>query len=472
MSESRQQHTSTGHHHVYVPAPAPELTEEAVRRIAQPGPQVRLWLWVLGGLTALGLVGLIIRIAGGFAHTAPWGYSAAMLAYLVTTAQSAPLVAVALRLVKADWRRPVTRAAELFTVTGLVGLFLYIPLLIALPPLFDRADPTHDRLNIWMNWTLFGIDASKAYGFIGFMTLLALGLALLYFSALPDFALLRDHGPDKRRGLYARLARGWTGTPRQWEVLRTGLGIVGAFYFMFLIFVHFLVSTDFSLSMVPGWWSAIFPAQRALVGLQSAVAVTLVTLLAFRKLGGLERHIHVDQFWGLSKLLLALTLLWFYFWWSEFITVWYGRTPKEQNILQLFMFGPYRIPFFLAFTLNFVLPFLCLIWNQVRKSVLGPPLVAIPILIGGLFDQMRLYVGPWSLEEHLTHELEHVPAFLPPGLPDLLIIIGSLAGIVFIYLLASRFIPVLSVWEMKEGALLRKVGRLVRLEMAVIAKPR
>lgn len=471
MSESRQGHTS-GNHHVYVPASAPELTEEAVRRLFQPGPQVSTWLWVFGALTVVGLVGLVIKVIGGFDHTAPWGYSAALLAYLVTTAQSAPLVAIALRLVKADWRRPVTRAAELFTVTGLLSLLLYIPLLVALPPLFDRSDPSHDRLNIWMNWTLLGIDGSKVYGLIGFVTLVVMGLALLYFSALPDFALLRDHAPTKRQGLYARLARGWTGTPRQWEVLRTGLGIVGAFYFMFLVFVHFLVSTDFSLSMVPGWWSAIFPAQRALSGLQSAVAVTLVTLLILRKVGGLERHIHVDQFWGLSKLLLALTLLWFYFWWSEFITVWYGRTPKEQNILQLFMFGPYRIPFFLAFTLNFVLPFLCLIWNRVRKSVLGPPLVAIPILIGGLFDHMRLYVGPWSIEEHLTHELEHVPAFYPPGVADILIIVGFLAGVGFLYLLASRFIPILSVWEMKEGTLLRRVGRLVRLEMAVIAKPR
>ncbi|MBI5434580.1 MAG: hypothetical protein HZA52_17245, partial [Planctomycetes bacterium] len=61
-----------------------------------------------------------------------------------------------------------------------------------------------------------------------------------------------------------------------------------------------------------------------------------------------------DIFWNLGKILLALCLLWFYFWWADFLTFWYGRLPNEENILQLLMFGPYRTAFILSFILNFL----------------------------------------------------------------------------------------------------------------------
>jgi hypothetical protein len=55
----------------------------------------------------------------------------------------------------------------------------------------------------------------------------------------------------------------------------------------------------------------------------------------WRRFGGLKEYLAVDQFWALSKPLLALSLFWFYFSWSEFLTFWYGRTPTEHNLLLL-----------------------------------------------------------------------------------------------------------------------------------------
>jgi hypothetical protein len=181
----------------------------------------------------------------------------------------------------------------------------------------------------------------------------------------------------------------------------------------------------------------------------------------------------VDPFWGLSKLLLALSLFWFYFWWSEFITVWYGRSPREENFLQLVMFGPYSATFYLAFILSFIVPWWALIWNPIRKSILGPPLIGISILIGAYFNTIRLFVAPWALEEHNVLHLEHVPAAAHlPDIIDLLIIVGFLGGVVFAYLMATRFVPTINLWEMKEGLLLRVRRPYLRShETVVIAKP-
>ena len=454
-------------HHEAEPVTAQSLNTEVLGRLIGAGAQLRPWLLVTGALLAVGLVGLVLRIAGGF-EPAKWSYVASVYAYLMTVAQSAPIVAVALRLVKADWRRPATRVAELFTAVGLLNVILVIPLLIAMPS-------TEGRLNIWMDWTVLGggVPFITVGNLLAQLLLTFTGLALLWASAIPDMSAALPQASGARRIWYARLAGDWLGSTNQWIIQRAALGVLGALYFIFYVSTQTLLTIDFSMSMIPGWWSAIYPAQLSLVGLQSGLSATLIALYVHRRVGGLGRHLRVDQFWGLAKLLLALSLFWFYFWWSEFITVWYGRAPREQNLLLLVMFGPYFIPFVLAFLASFVVPWLSLIWNPVRKSILGPTLVAVSVLIGCYFNTIRLFVAPWALDEHNVLHLEHVPA--TPHFPDaidLLIVPGFLAGAIFCYLLATRLVPTLNLWEMKEGLLLRVPRPFMRShETTVIAKP-
>ena len=74
---------------------------------------------VLGVLFILSIVGFVIRIQDGVSDPSVWGYNAALFAFILTAAQAAPLVAIAPRIAKAHWRRPVSRAAALFAGVGL-----------------------------------------------------------------------------------------------------------------------------------------------------------------------------------------------------------------------------------------------------------------------------------------------------------------------------------------------------------------
>src|SRR5438067_409492 len=139
-------------------------------------------------------------------------------------------------------------------------------------------------------------------------------------------------------------------------MLKSGLNMFGAFYLMMFVFVSTLFAMDVSETLVPGWKDAIYPAFHTMTGLQGAVATTLLTMLIMRNFGGFREHLHMEQFWALSKFLLATSLLWFYMWWSMFITYWYGRTLPEQAVLQLLIFGPYFGPFVMAFSFKFLLP--------------------------------------------------------------------------------------------------------------------
>ena len=299
---------------------------------------------------------------------------------------------------------------------------------------------------------------------------------MLWVSALPDLAAVRDHDTGWRQRWAARMAPNWKGTSAQWNMVYHRTGILGAFYFMMLIFVHFIITVDFLIALVPGWIDALFPATHAANALQAGVATMLLTMFFLRQFGGYKEYIGLDQFWGLGKLLFALSLLWFWFWFSSFNVLWYGKKPNEQAAMELLMRGPYLSVFIVAFVLNFLVPFFCMIWNPVRKSTWGPPLIASSVLIGTFFDRIRLYVAAYSVPgigNPLVdkHELHSIPAAHLPEIADVFIIVGALSGSILVYLLATRLIPVTSIWEQRELLLYRVTKQFHRAEVVVLGKP-
>ena len=150
------------------------------------------------------------------------------------------------------------------------------------------------------------------------------------------------------------------------------MGILGAFYFMMLVFVHFLISVDFLMTLIPGWIDALYPVTHAANSLQAAAATMVLTAWALRKFGGYEDYIGIDQIWAVGKLLFALSLLWFWFWFSSFNVYWYGKKPNELAVIELLITGPYVWAFMSVFMLNFLIP----LWDADVESGATQPLGA------------------------------------------------------------------------------------------------
>ena len=453
--------SSTRHVEGVLQATPQQVTEDLMERTSHVGSRFWLAVLVLAGLLVLGIIGFIIRLSDGFSDHTRWGYYAAIFAYILTTAQAAPLVAIALRALKTHWRRPLSRAAELFAVVGVFNLLLYIPLMMVLPV-------TDGRRTIWVNWPG---HSPHVYDTLAMVFLVLCGLALLYVSALPDIAAGSKKLSGIRGSLLRKLTLSWQGTAYQWRIQRAGIGILGGLYFMFLVFTHFLIASDFAMSLVPGWKDSIFPPWHALGALQAGLATVMVTMFVLRVAGGYREYIGLNQFWSLSKILLALTLLWAYFWFSGFLTFWYGRQPIEQNIIRFLFVESYRVPFLLAIIFNFVTPFALLLWNGVRKSILGPTLAAASILVGTFFDRIRIYVASMSVQDITAHELESLPAPVLPEAADVLILIGGIGGALLVYLLATKVLPVVSLWETKEGLLYQIARPMLRARYMILGKP-
>jgi Ni/Fe-hydrogenase subunit HybB-like protein len=447
------------------------VTSDLFRRHSKTGNLFKVSALVLAILFVLGIVGFILRISSdGTSNNDKWGYYAAVFAFILTTAQGAPMVAIAPRIVKAHWRRSTSRAAELWALSGFISTLVFVPLILVLPGLEDG------RRSFWFYHE--GEVARYIPHYVGALSVVAMaiaGLFLLWVSSLPDLAYIRDHGTGWRQKWAKVFARGWQGTSWQWFMVNHRMGILGAFYFMMLVFTHFVIVADFLMPFVPGWIDALFPATHAFNALQGGVATVLVTLFVMRKFGGYSDFIQFDQMWGLGKLLLATSLLWIWFSFSSFMIFWFGKKPNELYTLDLLMTGPYLWLFVAVFILVFIVPFFTLIWNPVRRSTWGPPLIACFVLVGTLFDRVRLYVAAYSVpadaDMHGPIPLDLVPAAVYPDVFDILITIGVIAGAVLIYMLGTRLIPVINVWEQRELLIYQVHKQFHRTEVQVLGKP-
>ena len=430
-----------------------------LRRWEPPaGPRYWLAVAALGVPAAGGVVALALLVAGGPEPRVKWAYAAATLSFILSTAQAAPILALSTRLTRGYWSAPLRRLAELGAVAGLVTAPLFVLLLLQLPD-------WHHRPSIWLDWP----GAPLLWDSIAVVVLAVLGMLLLHLAALPDFAVSRDAGAD---GLTRLRALGWRGTLRQWRVLSYGLTLLGACYLMLYTLVHLLVVSDLALSLVPHWNSAVIPPYHAISGVQGGVAATVLALAVLRRTAGPER-VEASVFHACAVCLLVLALIWFWFVWSELVTLWYGRMPHEQWLLGLLMFGPGLAPFLVAFGLCFLLPLVLLIWNPIRNSVRGPVVVAALTLVGLLADRVRIFGAAWSVAGPvLPHDapLPPLPSFPLPGLLDLLIVAGLPAAVLLLGLLVLRLLSPLALWELRAVDLLTVHEPLARARVVVVGK--
>ena len=175
-------------------------------------------------------------------------------------------------------------------------------------------------------------------------------------------------------------------------------------------------------------------------------------------------------------MLLATSLLWFYFFYSGFIVFWYGRSVSDTSTLKLLISGPYIYVFWAVFLLAFIAPWWVMIWNKVRDSLWGPPIAATLVLVGLFLDRIRLYVSSWSavpddLQLAELSVLEKSPATVWPDVFDVFIMVGLPALGLLAILLLTRLVPVVSLWEIQQSRLISKPVRFLRGHAMLVGKP-
>lgn len=465
-------HSSNGHLDHLLPVPtwsATEISAEVLGKFAKVPAGLNTWTIITGVLFVVGLIGIALKFIQGVPSQG-FGYYAATVGFILSTFGGAPIGIVASRLTKGDWSRAARRYGEAFGVIPTLVALLMIPLLFVLPA------NAPGQKTMWFGWPGF----PHVWDFMMVIGLALAGAGMLFASARPDWALARAAGVS---GTFVSKAGPFIASLKQWRITRTVLTPLGGMYLWMFIGTGLMFSTDFIMSLVPGWQDAIFPAYFSIAGLQGGLATLIVALWITYKVkvwkfpgtGKAYYDFYENQIWGLSKLLLALSLLWIYFWISSAMLFWYGRLPREVSVMSLMMVGPSLWTQIIAILFCWFIPLFTLMWNKVRRSVNGPFVVSVIVLIGNFVNCVRLFVMPWGLTDHVGKEnmlpFENIPNFIWPRFEDYLIMPGLIAGAIFVYLLALRFVPQLSLWEMREGIPTRIRRKYLDGEVVIIGKP-
>jgi molybdopterin-containing oxidoreductase family membrane subunit len=369
-----------------------------------------------------------------------WGFYLVNFVFWIGISHAGTLISAILRLVNATWRRPVTRCAEAITAFALMigGLFPLIHL--GRPWLFYFLIPYPNQRQIWPNFR-----SPLVWDFLAISTYLTASLMFLFLPMIPDFALLRDRTTGLRHRIYGLLSLGWQGTPKQWHRLESAMHIMAIAIIPVAVSVHTIVSFDFSMAVVPMWHSTIFGPYFVAGAIFSGIAALILVMAVIRRLLGLQEYLKPLHFQNLGKLLLTMSLLWGYFVFAERLTIWYGNRAEEAGVFWATLAGEYAPYFWVMVVLNFVIPVPVLAIRRLR-TITGCVIASVGVLIGMWLERYLIVVASLSYKQ-----LPYSWGSYSPRWPELAIMAASFAGMALLYVLFCRFVPIISIWEMKAG---------------------
>src|SRR6201992_2343830 len=105
------------------------------------------------------------------------------------------------------------------------------------------------------------------------------------------------------------LALGLRGSAEHWHRYRTTYLLLAGLATPLVVSVHTVVAFDFTVGIVPGWPSTIFPPYFVAGAIYSGFAMVMTLAIPLRKAFGLEDMITMKHLENMAKVLLATGLI-------------------------------------------------------------------------------------------------------------------------------------------------------------------
>ncbi len=332
-------HAAHGHGHVVV-------LDEATARGGLGKFAPALWF--------VGIVGLVVAVLGANT-TGEHGKGHALAAYHVGFLYSLGLAlgclgfTMILQQFNAGWSAAVRRQAENVASLIPVVLLLFIPVVVLEVFVF------HGKLFHWMHEGVGESDPvlQKKAGYLNVGRWLA--FAALYFiiwtvlaTKLRGYSVRQDATGDK--WLTARARR------------MSSYGLL-----LFALSTAF-ASFDWLMTMDPHWFSTMFGVYFFAGSIMSAIALIIIVLGLLKMNGKLEGVVTAEHFHDLGKLLLSFTIFWAYITFCQYFLIWYSNIPEETAFYNLRQSHGYeKLGLILCFG-HFLIPFVILLFRQVKRN--------------------------------------------------------------------------------------------------------
>jgi Ni/Fe-hydrogenase subunit HybB-like protein len=422
-----------------------QIQRDLLRPLFHTGAAYWFAVAVSGGLVVAGAAAFSYQLYTGigvWGLDSPvfWAFDITNFVFWIGISHAGTLISAILRLANAGWRRPVTRCAEAITVFAL-SIGALIPLChIGRPWLSYWLIPYPNERHIWPNFR-----SPLLWDFFAILTYLTGSTSFLLLPIIPDCAAVRDAATGWRRRVYNWLSLGWQGTPRQWHRLETAMHVMAVVIIPVAVSVHTIVSWDFAMTPVPMWHSTIFGPYFVTGAIFSGVAALIVAMALLRKFLHLEEYLQPVHFDHLGKLLLTMSLLWFYFTFAERLTTWYGNDTADMAVFWVTIRQKFAPLFWTMVTCNFLIPVPILAVKKLR-TIAGTAVASSTIVVGMWIERFLIVVP--SLERKF---LPYSWGSYRPTWVEITLMAAGFGMMALLYLLFAKFVPIISMWELKAG---------------------
>ncbi|HEV2961219.1 MAG TPA: NrfD/PsrC family molybdoenzyme membrane anchor subunit [Candidatus Angelobacter sp.] len=397
---------------------------------------------MLAGMLTTAVAYLLFKGTGIWGINIPvgWGFAIINFVWWIGIGHAGTLISAILLLFKQSWRTSINRFAEAMTIFAVMQAGLF-PLIhtgrpwLAVYWLF----PYPNSMGVWpqfrspLIWDVFAVSTYFTVSFLFW------GIGLI-----PDFATLRDSAKTLVvRRIYGMLAMGWRGSARHWNRYETAYMLLAGLATPLVLSVHSVVSLDFAVSVIPGWHTTFFPPYFVAGAIYSGFAMVLILAIPFRSLYHLEDYITLRHLQNCGKLMLATGLIVAYSYSMEVFFGWYSHNKFEWSMIVNRMTGPYAFYYWMLILCNIAIP--QLLWfNTVRSKPWKLFCVAIVVNTGMWLERYVIVVT--SLQRD----------FLPSSWGmywftkwDVMIFVGTMGFFTLLFFLFIRFMPAISIFEMR-----------------------
>lgn len=408
------------------------------------------WQWMLG--LAVSLLFLLIFLVAiiydvqkgvgiwGVRIPAAWAFAITNFIWWIGIGHAGTLISAILLLVNQQWRTSINRLAEAMTIWAVMCAGLMPLLHLGRQWLFYWLFPYPNTMGVQpqfrspLVWDVFAV-----------LTYFTISLLFWFTGMIPDLASLRDRARSGfARTVYGFLSLGWRGSARHWHNYQITYLLFAGLATPLVVSVHTVVSLDFSISLLPGWHSTIFPPYFVAGAIFSGFAMVLTLIIPIRSFYGLKDLITLRHLDNCAKLLLATGLIVAYGYLMETFMAFYSGNTYEKAIVLDRLQGRYAWVYYTVLFCNVVLP--QLLWvRRYRRNTVLLFILSIAINIGMWMERFVIVVQSLSRD------------FLPsawriygPTLWDWLTLLGSLGLFFTMQFLFMRLLPMIPISEVRE----------------------
>ena len=425
-----------------------QVTHEVLTPIY--APKAPTW-WKISAFVAtvallLGVWAIYVTISTGIGtwglnNNVAWGWAIINFVWWIGIGHAGTAFSIFLLIVRQKWRTSINRAAEAMTIFAVMAAGLF-PLIhmgriwdgFFIFPYWNTRGPLWDNFNSPLFWDVTAIS-----------TYLTASFLFWYMGMIPDFAIIRESAASKiRRKIYGVLSFGWLGNAKGWLRFETAALLMGGMAAPLVVSVHSIVSMDFSVAVIPGWHTTIFPPYFVIGAIFSGFGMVLTLTIIMRKLYKFNDFITDGHLDAIARILTFISLIMGTAYMTELFTAWYSGSEYELfTFMKNRVTGDYTFAYWTMITCNALIP--QLFWfKKIRKNITAVFIISIFINIGMWFERYVIVVTSLSKDFLPSGWADYKPTFI-----EVSIYIGTLGLFLLGVLLFFRYVPMIAVSEVK-----------------------